>query len=390
MSRRPDSSSAAPRAEPIAGPPDVWAIGTLPPPVTGMTLLTKEVVAALQEAGPVTLLDWSGEGRRFDVRYRLRRAGRVFASIRTLLAHGRVDNARLYLTCNSSRGGLLLTGMLVAVAARLGYCIYLHHHYYTYINKHDWRMAWIDRSMGEGGVHVVLAQQMVDDYRAQYATGCGFAIVCPSVVLHDLAQAKEAAGRPFCLGHLSNLSFAKGLDLVVETFRVLRDQGCDVRLKLAGPFLDDEAAVAVRQIMDEYPGLVHHVGPVHDSAKTDFLRQLDAFLFPTRNDAWPIVLSEAMSASLPVITFDRGCIRQIVGDQAGLVIAGDADFTSAAVAQIRHWMEDVDQYRAASRAAIAQATYLIEEGQRSLGQLVARIFSRSEPEPNVAMGGCAT
>ena len=43
-----------------------------------------------------------------------------FACLAKLILHGRVQNARLYLTANS-KGGLIMTGLLVKAARRLGY-----------------------------------------------------------------------------------------------------------------------------------------------------------------------------------------------------------------------------------------------------------------------------
>ncbi len=379
-------------AKPSEEQPRVWAIGTVPPPVTGMTLLTEQVVNALRKAGPIVLLNMSEGFRQQGIGYRLRRFLRVLTSARTLLAKGGDRNAPLYLTSNSSRSGLLLTGLLVATAARLGYCVYLHHHSYAYISKRDWRMAWIDRTMGRRGVHVVHAQQMIDDFRAQYPTQCDFAVVYPSVVGIEVGQPKRVPGERFCIGHMSNLTPAKGLNRAIETFRVLRAKGCDVRLKLAGPFLARGSEDVVRQAQAEYPEFIEYLGPVHGEAKSRFFAGLDVFLFPTlyENESWGIVLNEAMAAGVPVISYDRGCVRTVVGDDAGRVIDCDTDFPSAAAPQIQRWMENADEYAAASRAAIAQANKLREEGMRTLDQLVTRILSSAGTEPSDELQRCTT
>lgn len=363
---------------------EVWAIGTTPPPVTGMTLLTEQVVQGLRRVGPFTFLNWSPGIQRRGLQFRLRRMARVIGSMYRLIAHGRVGNSRLYLTANSSRSGLLLTGIVVSVAMHLGHRVYLHHHSYAYIDRYDWRMAWIDRTMGSHGVHVVHAQQMIDDMRARYRSRCGFEVVYPSVVAIELGRARDSAGTPFCLGHLSNLMPAKGLDVVLQTFQALHDQGCDVCLRLAGPFHTPVARKMVQQAMDRYGSLVKYDGPLYGPAKQGFFNEIDAFLFPSRNESWGIVLHEAMAAGAPVITNDRGCVRTAVGDKAGLVVGRDQDFLSVAVPQIRRWMEDGDEYRQASRAAIEQATFLHQEGERTLIHFVEQLFASPEAGNSLA------
>src|SRR5262245_42279368 len=124
--------------------PEVWALGPLPPPVTGMALLTAKVVDRLEQSIPVRILNlaWhDARPRPYTRVVRLLRA--VFCALRLAL-HGRVQNARLYIAANS-QGGLLTTALTIMVGQRLGYSIYLHHHTYNYIDHYNSKMAWIDR-----------------------------------------------------------------------------------------------------------------------------------------------------------------------------------------------------------------------------------------------------
>jgi hypothetical protein len=138
----------------------LWVLGPLPPPITGMTLLTSAVLKALQSAGPVQHYNWSPGMPRRSLWMRLRRNARMLHSIARLIARGRVRNQRLYVVANSY-SGLYLTMLLVFVAARLGYTICLHHHVYSYIDDYDSRMAWIARQMGPRDAHVVHAELLL-------------------------------------------------------------------------------------------------------------------------------------------------------------------------------------------------------------------------------------
>src|SRR5690242_6493401 len=104
--------------------PTVWALGPLPPPVTGMTLLTQKVVDALRQRTPVTVASWSAGDDRPRPHTRVLRILRTAGCLLKLLLHGRAKDGRLYLTCNS-RGGLAMTGLLVKAARRMRYKVYL-------------------------------------------------------------------------------------------------------------------------------------------------------------------------------------------------------------------------------------------------------------------------
>ena len=355
--------------------PTVWAMGPVPPPVTGMTLLTQAVLERLNCAGPVSFHNWSHGRRKITATAHLLRVWRTMGCLLKLMAGGRVENHRLYLVCNS-RSGLLLTVMLVFAARALGHRVYLHHHTYGYIDTYNPWMAWIDRRMDSSCVHVVHCQQMIDDFRKQYPTKCHFETIFPSVVSLELQQPRLNLSSPLTLGMLSNLTLPKGTGLAIEVFRALQDRGRDGRLTLAGPITSHAAEERIQQTLTAFPGKVHHLGPVYGDAKSEFFRGIDVLLFPTRyrEESWGIVINEALASGVPVITFDRGCTQTVVGEHAGLVVPRDADFVNLATRQIEHWIDQPDVYRKASHAAIAQAEYLHRQGQLQLDEFAQRMF----------------
>jgi glycosyltransferase involved in cell wall biosynthesis len=352
--------------------PELWFLGTIPPPATGMTLMTKQILEALQTARCVTFCNWSPGMSRRGIRFRLRRAYRVGRSMFAMFGHGRVRNARLYIVANSSAGGLFYTCMLTAAARWLGYQIYLHHHAYSYIDQFDRRMSWTDRMLGANGFHVVHCEKMIRDFRAQYAGDAGFLTIYPSVVSLPTKPPRTAVSRPFRLGHMSNLTIEKGLDLVIEVFRGLRQQGHSVSLTLAGPCQTAGARLVVEKALADYPGSVYYLGPVYDDAKERFFAEIDAFLFPTRykNESWGIVLNESLAAAVPVIACNRGCVSAVVSEGAGVVVDRDTDFPRIATDTILRWMSDPASYAATSAAAVEQAEELHREAAVQLQQFV--------------------
>jgi glycosyltransferase involved in cell wall biosynthesis len=353
--------------------PDLWALGPLPPPVTGMTLLTEQVLRRLQSAGRVTFLNWSPGLPANRMRAKFKRFFRTLGCLLRLLRHGRVQHARLYIVC-SSKAGLLMTGVLVNAGRWLGYRVYLHHHTYYYLDRHDWRMAWIDRSLGPHGVHIVHCPQMAGDFRATYPTQHRFEFLLPSVFALPVGQPRQSTAVPFRLGHLGNLMVDKGLDLALETACALYAKGRAVRLRLAGPCYTREARRMVQRALRENACLVEYVGPVYGQAKADFLGGIDCFLLPSRSESWGIVLNEAMAAAVPVIACRRGCSATLVGDRAGLIVDHEARYVELAVKQIEAWIDHADEYRGASQAAVQQAEYLHQQGQLQLDQFAERMF----------------
>jgi glycosyltransferase involved in cell wall biosynthesis len=338
-----------------------------------MTLLTSAIFGALQSAGELHTYNWSPGLRRRSLWMRLRRNARMLQSALILLARGRVRKERLYLVANAA-SGLHSTDVVVRVAKRLGYTIHLHHHVYYYIDEYDARMARVVRRLDAGDTHVVHCQKMADDFRKRYPTESGFQFVYPSIVVGGVGRARSGRGRPMRLGLLSNLSAAKGLKDVLDTFEALADGGRGVTLTLAGPVADAESQRLIDELVARYPGRVRSLGPAYGEAKRRFFDEIDVFLLPTKSESWGLVLNEALAAGVPVITFDRGCTQVVVGGGAGLLIDRDASFAGPAAKQVESWMDDDELYARASRSAVAQAEHLRDEGQRLLGEFVREMF----------------
>jgi glycosyltransferase involved in cell wall biosynthesis len=275
---------------------------------------------------------------------------------------------------------LLTTGMLVAAARRLGYRIHLHHHVYNYIVKRDWKMTWIDRNMTADDFHLVHAPQMMRDFQAQYASQCRFEFLYPSIVSLPLAEPRHEIPDIARIGFLSNLSHAKGLDLAIETFRTLHAKGRRIQLRLAGPCANAAAERQVRAVASNFKELVHYDGPVDNEGKLNFFRNTDCFLFPTRLESWGIVLNESLASGVPVIANDRGCIRTIVGTDAGTIADGPAQFVETAVRQIEAWIDSPSDYSAASQSAISRAEVLHRDAVAQLNAVAASICAPAEAQ----------
>ncbi len=106
--------------------------------------------------------------------------------------------------------------------------------------------------------------------------------------------------------YLGRLGPSKGPDKAIDIALAAK-----VPLKLAGPiqqpYFDERIAPRLR------PHEIEYVGEIDDIAKQSFLGGADSFLFPTQvEEAFGLVMIEAMSCGTPVIAFDHGAAREVV------------------------------------------------------------------------------
>ncbi len=137
--------------------------------------------------------------------------------------------------------------------------------------------------------------------------------ICPNGIKNtsDIHLKKEI---PVIL-FLSNLVKSKGVYDLIEACYLLNQRGVKFYLNIIGNE-GDILKNDLKELINRYKidKCVKILGPLYDNEKFKALKSSNLFVFPTFNDCFPLVLLEAMQASLPVISTYEGGIPDIVID----------------------------------------------------------------------------
>jgi glycosyltransferase involved in cell wall biosynthesis len=151
------------------------------------------------------------------------------------------------------------------------------------------------------------------------------------------------ASRPI-VGFIGRLEFVKGPDIFTElAARTWPDVGF-VLIGAGSLQRELSARVTAAGLTDR----VVFLGEVPDA--TSYLRQFDVLALPSRHEGLPLVLLEAAASDVPVVAFDVGGVREVLGQGgpgARLVPPADQD-------AFRRAIEESLQHRAQSRAGAAR------------------------------------
>ncbi|MBA2964815.1 MULTISPECIES: glycosyltransferase family 4 protein [Ramlibacter] len=287
-------------------------IGPFPPPTHGQALATAVLFEKLVDAGVVLT--------QFDLSPALGVRKKIFAylcALRLILT----GSGPVYISV-ASNAGVWLTLMLGLACRLKNRAAFLHYHAYGPINRRAHVVRVLAFALGQLGHHIVLGRAMAQSI-AQLLPKNACVLELNNSGLIDLEPAKQCrSGGGLILGHLSNLTIDKGVEVVISAAISAIERGHDVKVVLAGPCADQRSRDVIAYASERLGARFKYLGPVYGSEKLKFFSDIDVFLFPTMyvNEASPLVLLEAMACDVPCLSTDLGCIPDSLGTEGGIAV----------------------------------------------------------------------
>lgn len=140
--------------------------------------------------------------------------------------------------------------------------------------------------------------------------------------------------RPVAL-YVGQISLRKGIPFLLDAAR-----GRAVDVRLIGPMVDPT-------VLDGAPDNVRYEGTVSHAAVAEAMRTADAFVLPTLEDAFGLVVVEAAASGLPVISTTGAGAAEVLGDDDLVSVPiADAGSLGAALAAVRPLSSDERSDRA--------------------------------------------
>jgi len=358
--------------------------------MNGMTVMTAHVLDALKqqdlrhvhldisdhrEVGNVGRLDFQ------NVRLAFRHMAGMFAAIQ------RHRPRLVYLPIAQGTLGFLRDWLLFLVAQWHGIPVVVHLHgaaFDAFYRRSGAFMRWVIRSSLRPAQTAIVLGESLREIFGRLVPAERIAIVSNGIPDRPDFMSDEPHGGPVQVLFLSNLSVAKGyLDVIIAAANVVARHP-HVRFTIAGEWpgrMDAATALDTLSSLGLH-GKVRVVPAVTGLRKNRLFQQSDIFVFPPRQlEGQPVVLLEAMSHGMPVITTAQGgIVDTVVSEETGLFVPPqDPDALADAICSL---IEDPARRAAMGRAG--RAHYLRHFGemlfQRSLaGVLREAIEAGSTP-----------
>ena len=301
--------------------PRLLVVAPFPPPVHGAAMMSLAVRDSkrLQERFRMDCINLStsrrvDEIRQMSFRKILRLAGALGQTCYRLLFR-RYDVCYLAITCYGV--GFLKDAPFVALCKLFGKKVVLHQHNkgmsrYVHRKPYCWLLPWIYRHTSV----MLLSWKLYPDVEAVVRKEQ--VLICPNgIPSFPLGQwERKEADAPVRMLFLSNLIESKGVYILLDACRILKEKGyrlvCDVVGGEGETITCDLFEDEIRQRGLE--GTVLYQGPQYGADKERFWQEADLFVQPTYEDCFPLTLLEAMQHALPIVSTDEGAIPDLVID----------------------------------------------------------------------------
>ncbi|MGJ5136699.1 glycosyltransferase family 4 protein [Bradyrhizobium oligotrophicum] len=224
--------------------------------------------------------------------------------------------------------------------------------------------------------------QNPDDRQALQAMGVRgdkITLIPGSGVDTDRFQPLPEPDGPITFGFAGRLLTDKGVRALVAAHRMLRQQGRDDRLLIAGsPDPANPASVSAEEVeaWRKEPGITL-LGQIKDI--TELWRRCHIAVLPSHREGLPVSLLEAAACGRPLISTDApGCREIAIHGQTGLSVpVEDAPALAQAMAQLATSPELRARYGAAARQMVEDKL-----SARIIGRSVVALYDRLTSAPD--------
>ncbi|MEH0552866.1 MULTISPECIES: glycosyltransferase family 4 protein [unclassified Streptomyces] len=182
-----------------------------------------------------------------------------------------------------------------------------------------------------------------------------------------------AVGRPLLMA-VGSLDRHRGYGLLLDAARAWRRLDCAPLVVIAGE--GPQRAELQRRIEDEELP-VRLLGRREDAS--ELLAAADLALLPGGGESRSVLAQEALHARVPLVAALAGGVRELVGDAAELVPAGDADAFSAAVVRLLDDPERCERLR--DLGTRQTATWPTED--ETVAQVLSVYDELTQPRPMI-------
>lgn len=187
-----------------------------------------------------------------------------------------------------------------------------------------WQIPLLKQAYNEAGMVLPVSEELVDDVACYFGKDYRWQYLSNTIDTDFFHYQKREPlhGRPYRFCCLADYYYRKGYDVLFEAYKLLQQKPVETELYIAGLFTDGSKC----QTEIERMGLKHvySYGRIEKEAVRGLLYKCDALVLPSRSEVQPLVLLEAMSTGIPVVSTE--CVPRSLRMAGNTIVPiGDAE-----------------------------------------------------------------
>lgn len=225
----------------------------------------------------------------------------------------------VYVTPNAKGGAFFKEFVIVLVLKGMGCKVVVHYHNKGVSTKQDeWLFNLLYKRFFKDLKVILLGKSLYQDVKKYVKWEDVY--ICPNGIPEEVRNKKEVVKGDNPLPRLlflSNLIESKGVIVLLDALKILKDKGYSIICDFVG---GETAEIDAKRFDEEVKkrGLNEfavYQGRIYGNEKNAEIEECDIFVLPTRNDCFPLVILEAMLHGKPVVTTPIGAITDIVENE---------------------------------------------------------------------------
>lgn len=313
----------------MATKPHILFILHLPPPVHGAAMVGQYIhdSALINNDFDCRFINLTTASGMDDIgRFKLKKIQLFFRLLRQIRRSVKEFRPELvYVTPNAKGGPFYKDFIVVSMLKEMGCRVVAHYHNKGVASRQNRALDnCLYRRYFKGLKVLLLSEKLYPDIE-KYVRRNDVQI-CPNGIPCGTARVVKGEREIPHILFLSNLLVEKGILVLLDALRLLKEKGLSFACDLVG---GESADIDVSRLDNEVrerglQDIVKYHGKRVGEEKETFIADADFFVFPTfyQNECFPLVLLEAMAHGLPCISTDEGAIGDIIDDGVtGLITA---------------------------------------------------------------------
>lgn len=160
-----------------------------------------------------------------------------------------------------------------------------------------------------------LQYDVIDEHNAYYIPNCAKEDEAKSYLQYSKAETREKLGLhpdSFYLINVASVKERKGQDLIIKTASELKKIAPNLQILLVGSGGGEYMADLRKTVQNENLSFIQFLG--HQSNAMEYVYASDLFVLPSRAEAFPLVLLEAMILNTPMIGSNVDGVPEMIKD----------------------------------------------------------------------------